>query len=232
VPGTFDAQAPTSRDGAAQPPMIENLLLRGVVTGLFVLCAAVYGFVIVAQRRPWTSVVSDGLHFVMAIAMAVMAWTWGAQSPTTGPAVFFLLAGVWFAAMAVLSDCTVAQRVVGGYHAAMMVATAWMYSFAHQHRLPGQPNPDPEPVMPAPHMPRHLQLHPAHEHPSGQPPEWAGGLNWFWTVAFAVAAVFWVYRLVKARGTARQWQDSLPMLAQAMTAAGMAIMFGIIVFHR
>ncbi|MGB9227456.1 DUF5134 domain-containing protein [Mycobacterium sp.] len=211
--------------------MIENLLLRWVVTGLFVLSTAVYGFLIAAQRRQWTSVVSDGLHFVMAIAMAVMAWTWGAQPPTTGPAVFFLLAGVWFVGMAVLSDCPMAQRAVSGYHAAMMVATAWMYQVAHQHRLPGQSSTGPEPEMPAPHMHRHLQIHPTQVHASGEPPAWVGGLNWFWTAAFAVAAVCWTYRLVAARGTARQWQDSLATLAQAMTAAGMAIMFGVIVFH-
>jgi hypothetical protein len=211
--------------------MIENLLLRWVVTGLFVLSAAMYGFVIVAQRRQWTSVVSDGLHFVMAIAMAVMAWTWGAQPPTTGPAVFFLLAGVWFAGMAVLSDCPPAQRAVFGYHAAMMLATAWMYNVAHQHRLPGQSSTDTEPEMPAPHMQRHLQLHPTHVHASGQLPAWVGGLNWFLTAAFAVAAICWAYRLIKARGTARRWPDSLTSLAQAMMAAGMAIMFGVIVFH-
>jgi Domain of unknown function (DUF5134) len=213
--------------------MIENLLLRWVVTGLFVLAAAVYAFVIAAQRRPWTSVVSDALHFVMAIAMAVMAWTWGAQPPTTGPAVFFLLAGGWFLAMAILSDSTVAQRAACGYHAAMMVATAWMYQVAHQHRLPGQSDPGPEPEMPAPHMPRHLQLHPTHVHASGETPAWVSGFNWFWTVAFVVAAVFWTYRLVRPRldGKSWQWQDSLTLLAQAMMAAGMAIMFGVIVFH-
>jgi hypothetical protein len=211
--------------------MIENLLLRWAVTGLFVLSAAVYGFVIVAQRRQWTSVVSDALHFVMAIAMAVMAWTWGAQPPTTGPAVFFLLAGVWFAGMAVLSDCPVAQRAVFGYHAAMMLATAWMYTVAHRHRLPGQSNTGQEPEMPAPHMPRHLQLPPTHVHASGPPPGWVSALNWFLTAAFAVAAVFWAYRLIKARGAAREWQDSVTSLAQAMMAAGMAIMFGVIVFH-
>jgi hypothetical protein len=209
--------------------MIENLLLRWVVTGLFVLSAAVYGFVIVAQRRQWTSVVSDGLHFVMAIAMAVMAWTWGAQPPTTGPAVFFLLAGVWFAGMAVLSDCPVAQRAVFGYHAAMMLATAWMYTVAHRHRLPGQPSTDTEPLLPGPH--RHMHMHATHVATSAESPGWVSALNWSLTAAFAVAAVCWAYRLAKARGTASQWQDSLPSLAQAMMAAGMAIMFGVIVFH-
>jgi len=208
--------------------MIDNLLLRWVVTGLFVLSAALFGFLIAAQRRQWTSVVSDGLHFVMAIAMAVMAWTWGAQPPTTGPAVFFLLAAVWFAGTAVLSDWTTAQRAVGGYHAAMMLATAWMYTVAHRHRLPGQSSTDTEPLLPAPHT--HMHMHPT-QVATSESPGWISALNWSLTAAFAVAAVCWAYRLVTAKGTARQWQDSLTSLAQAMTATGMAIMFGVIVFH-
>jgi Domain of unknown function (DUF5134) len=207
--------------------MIENLLLRCVVTGLFVLSAGVYAFVIAAQRRTWTSIVSDALHFVMAVAMAVMAWTWGAQPPTTGPAVFFVLAGVWFAGMAVLSDYTMPQRAVCGYHATMMLATAWMYSVAHQHRLPGQPRTDTELVLRSPHP----HTHATHVATGGESPGWISGLDWFLTAAFAVAAVFWVYHLVTARGTDRQWRDSLPSLAQAMMAAGMAIMFGVIAFH-
>ena len=206
--------------------MIENVLLRWVVTGLFVLGAAIYGFVIVAQRRPWTSVVSDGLHFVMAIAMAVMAWTCGAQSPTTGPAVFFLLAGLWFVAVAILSDCSVAQRAVCGYHAAMMLATAWMYTVAHKHLLAGQSSTGTEPQMPMPQM----HMHPTHMHASGESPTWVTALNWFWVVAFAIAAVFWAYRLVTARGTAGRY-GSLTELAQAMMAIGMAIMFGAALFH-
>lgn len=81
--------------------MIHDLMLRWVVTGLFVLTAAECGLAIIAKRRPWTLIVNHGLHFAMAVAMAVMAWPWGARVPTTGPAVFFLLAAVWFGATAV-----------------------------------------------------------------------------------------------------------------------------------
>lgn len=68
--------------------MIHDLMLRWVVTGLFVLTAAECGLAIIAKRRPWTLIVNHGLHFAMAVAMAVMAWPWGARVPTTGPAVF------------------------------------------------------------------------------------------------------------------------------------------------
>lgn len=54
--------------------MIHDLMLRWVVTGLFVLTAAECGLAIIAKRRPWTLIVNHGLHFAMAVAMAVMAW--------------------------------------------------------------------------------------------------------------------------------------------------------------
>lgn len=56
--------------------MIHDLMLRWVVTGLFVLTAAECGLAIIAKRRPWTLIVNHGLHFAMAVAMAVMAWPW------------------------------------------------------------------------------------------------------------------------------------------------------------
>jgi hypothetical protein len=140
--------------------------------------------------------------------------------------VFFLLAGGWFVAMAVLSNCTVAQRAACAYHAAMMLATAWMYTVAHKHLPPGQSGTGAsQPEMPA--MPA------THVHASGASSGWVIALNWFWTATFVVAAVFWTYRLVRARpqGPARDWPGWLTILAQAMMAAGMAIMFAAILFH-
>ncbi|MEQ0607496.1 DUF5134 domain-containing protein, partial [Mycobacterium tuberculosis] len=106
--------------------MIHDLMLRWVVTGLFVLTAAECGLAIIAKRRPWTLIVNHGLHFAMAVAMAVMAWPWGARVPTTGPAVFFLLAAVWFGATAVVAVRGTATRGLYGYHGLMMLATAWI----------------------------------------------------------------------------------------------------------
>lgn len=114
--------------------MIHDLMLRWVVTGLFVLTAAECGLAIIAKRRPWTLIVNHGLHFAMAVAMAVMAWPWGARVPTTGPAVFFLLAAVWFGATAVVA--------VTRYSAAAAVFWACRFVMerrqeATQSRLPG-----------------------------------------------------------------------------------------------
>ena len=116
--------------------MIHDLLLRWVVTGLFALTAAECGLAIVIKRQPWTSVVSHGLHFVMAVAMVVMAWPWNAPLPTTGPAVFFALAAVLFVTIAVVAARTTARRLLFGYHTLMMLATAWMYAIMNGHLLP------------------------------------------------------------------------------------------------
>lgn len=45
--------------------MIHDLMLRWVVTGLFVLTAAECGLAIIAKRRPWTLIVNHGLHSVV-----------------------------------------------------------------------------------------------------------------------------------------------------------------------
>ena len=63
---------------------------------------------------------------------------WGAQLPATGPAVFFSLAAVWFVTLALVPAETVPLRAVYGYHALMMLAMAWMYTFIHGLLLPGR----------------------------------------------------------------------------------------------
>ncbi len=116
--------------------MIQGLLLRWVVTGLFALAAVECGLPIVMRRRPWTSVISHGLHFIMAVAMVVMAWPWSARLPTAGPVVFFVLAATFFVTMAVVAARTATRRALYGYHAVMMLATAWMYAIMNGHLLP------------------------------------------------------------------------------------------------
>ncbi|MGH3634758.1 DUF5134 domain-containing protein [Mycobacterium sp.] len=148
--------------------MIHDLLLRWIVTGLFVLSAAESGLAIITERRPWTLILSRGLHFIMAVAMALMAWPWSMQFPTRGPAVFFLLAALVFVAMAVFAARTTALRGVHGYHGLMMLATAWMYAIMDGHLL-------------------------AVRSSTGSP-IWFSAVNWFGTVGFAVATVCWTYR--------------------------------------
>ena len=60
-------------------------------------------------------------------------------------------------------------------------------------------------------------------------PGWIAAVNWFWTIGFAVAALWWIYHYFarrQARG-AQPADRSLGIACQAMMAAGMAIMFGV-----
>ena len=117
--------------------MIHDLALRWFVTILFVLAAAECLYALaVGNRRPAT-VVSQLLHVVMAVAMAVMAWPWGAALPTVAPMVFFLFATGWFVAVTA-SPLGAGHRIAGGYHALMMLAMAWMYAVMNGRLLPGQ----------------------------------------------------------------------------------------------
>ena len=110
--------------------MIDDLPLRWVVTGLFLLSGV--GFALVTDRRSWTSVVSYGLHLMMAIAMAAMA---GRRARAANDAGRSLLRG----GGPVVRDNSRPRHPhdrdasVRGYHALMMLAMAWMYAVAHQH---------------------------------------------------------------------------------------------------
>ena len=58
---------------------------------------------------------------------------------------------------------------------------------------------------------------------------WVGVLNWVCTIGFAVAAVFWLYRFITARvqPSSDESHSSVGILCQLAMAAGMAIMFGV-----
>ncbi|ORB84918.1 hypothetical protein B1987_15235 [Mycobacterium kansasii] len=204
--------------------MVDELLLRCLATGLFVLSGTAYVVAAVAQRRRWVSVVSNGLHLVMAIAMTVMVWPWGAHAPTTAPAAFFLLAAGWFVALTVVSAKTMAQWAAGTYHASMMLAMAWMYVVMNGHLLPGssvtrQPTEISMPGMDTSAMPMTVD---------GAQPAWVDSVNWLWFLAFTAAATVWAFMSVNGR---RRGGDvsSREVLAQAgriSMALAMAIVFG------
>ena len=218
--------------------MIQDLALRWFVTILFVLGGAECLFTLsVGNRRPAT-VVSQLLHVVMAAAMAVMAWPWGAALPTVAPMVFFLFATGWFVAVTA-SPLGAGHRIAGSYHALMMLAMAWMYAVMNGHLLPGQ-------ASYAAHVAPSQSGHAGHagmnmpgmdmsgtdapmtDGSGGGYPAYIATLNWVCTIGFAIAAVYWLYRYLSLRmnhsGSAEQ---SLSAMCQSMMAAGMAIMFGV-----
>jgi hypothetical protein len=205
--------------------MIHDLVLRWVVTALFSLTAAECVLAIAPKRRPWTWVVSHGLHFVMAVAMVVMAWPWGAQMPSIGPTVFFLLAAMTFVTMAVVVARTTGLRVRYAYHASMMLATGWMYAMMNARLFPVRARTH-DIAQPA------MSSMPGMDMPASHAsPVWFSAVNWVGTVGFAVAAVFWTYWYFVTRRHEPSRFRSLGNLSQAGMATGMTILFSTTLFR-
>jgi hypothetical protein len=221
--------------------VIGDLALRWFVTTLFVLAAAECLYALAAGDRRPATVVSQLLHVVMAVAMAVMAWPWGAALPTVAPMVFFLFATGWFVAVTA-SPLGAGHRIAGGYHALMMLAMAWMYAAMNGRLLPGQAS-DAAGIVPSQAGASGHAGHAGMNMPGmdmsgtdatgadasgGGYPAYIATLNWVCTLLFAVAAVYWLYRYLAIRMDRGPAAGApLGCLCQSMMAAGMAIMFGV-----
>ncbi|WIX79260.1 DUF5134 domain-containing protein [Amycolatopsis carbonis] len=209
--------------------MIQDLVVRWVVTALFALCATERVHGIAVGRLPWRGVVVHSLHALMALAMALMAWPRGADLPTTGPLVLFLLAAVWFTAVAAR---TAEHRRSSSYHALMMLAMAWMYALMTDGLLPAPVSvtgagSDHGSSMPAMHMPgMPMSVVSVVEAPAGTPPL-VTMLNWVLTIGSAVAGAWWLSELLARRRTKppASGRAQLTIATQALMAAGMATMF-------
>lgn len=211
--------------------VIADLTLRWIVTLLFVFSAGVCVSAIATNRHSASNLISHSLHAVMAIAMAVMAWPRGAELPTRAPMIFFLAAAVWFAVVTARAS---AHRVANAYHTLMMLAMAWMYAAMGGLPLPRNGEPAPT-AMPGMDMAGGHSGHAGHAGhagggaSAGEAASWVGVLNWVCAVGFAIAAVFWLYRFITARVQAPsdESHSSVGILCQLAMAAGMAIMFGV-----
>lgn len=208
--------------------MIDDLPLRWIVTGFFALSAAASLVFLYAGRRTWTSGIASGLHLVMAIAMAVMAWPWGAQLPTTGPAVFFLLAGIWFVMLTVGSARTLVQWATYSYHTLMMVAMSCMYLVMEGHchgEWGAHTHASHEMSMPSTDMAAIDML------ARSGPPGWITVLNGCWTFIFGLGTVFWAYRYFTQRHHGASRQCHLHSAGRVTMSAGMALTFGVLLFQ-
>lgn len=218
--------------------MIDDPVLRWVVTLLFGFSAVQCLWSVITGGRSVTATIGNVLHAVMSLAMAVMAWPAGAELPTRAPMVFFLLAAIWFAVAAARTAGPGGDNVfLAAYHALMMLAMSWMYAV-----MGGLPLRRAAPAGTAgrQHGAQHGADHGAHhgQHGGGHAahhggsdgavsamPPWVGLLNWLCAIGFALATVYWLYRLGAGRpGSAAA---GLSALSQAAMAAGMAIMFAV-----
>ena len=220
--------------------MIQDMTLRWVVTLLFVFSAGVCVQTIMANRHSAANVISHSLHAIMAIAMAVMAWPTGAELPSRAPMIFFLAAALWFAVSIARAD---EHRAANTYHALMMLAMSWMYAAMGGLSLPTAGERESAPMATMPVMPSMAGMdastgHGGHAGHSGHsmsgtggagPATWIGVLNWVCTIGFGAATVFWLYRLITARAqrSADASHQTIGILCQLAMAAGMAIMFAV-----
>ena len=208
--------------------MIDDPALRWSVTALFGVSLAAYAYLAVAQRDRWTCTVNHLLHLAMSVAMILMIWRVDLGLPTMGPTLFFLLAGVWFACLAVRNSAQSGQRLKTGYYAVMMAAMAWM-SALMSGGMPGtdthtRSRPDSAVMdMPGMEMPAHPMP------PAAGGFSWVGAANWIGAVGFAAAALYWAWRFAGERRMGRVTAIAplarMEPVYQAFTAAGTALMF-------
>lgn len=209
--------------------MIGDVALRWTVTILFGVSIATYAYLLVAQRVRWASSVDHLLHLAMSGAMILMVWRVGADLPAIGPALFFLLAGVWFVYGAVRASAQAGQRLKTCYYAAMMAAMAWMYVVmsgnipgAHLHHASVSASAAAE--MPDMAMPSHAMSTTARGW------SWITATNWIAALGFIAVAVYWSRRVFGERrmtqGPRAARLARIEPLYQAFTAAGTALMFG------
>ena len=218
--------------------MIQDLALRWAVTLLFVFSAAAYVQAIAVHRHSVSTVISQSLHAVMAIAMTVMAWPRGAEPSAGSSMLFFAAAAVWFAVRTLRATD---HRGGNAYHTLMMAAMVWMYAAMGgiPRQLAGSSRDTAMAGMDMPDMPgMNAGLgHAGHAGPPGhavgqsgtEPAIWIAALNWLCAIGFTVAAVFWLYSFIttRLRRPEERPRYSLGILGQLAMAAGMAIMFGV-----
>lgn len=213
--------------------MIDDHALRWIVTVLFAASAAGYVSVLVAQHGRWRCIVNHLLHLVMSVAMIVMAWPVGIGLPTVGPMIFFVLAAVWFVLVAARASSCIPDRLTNGYNAAMMMTMVWMYAVMNgslpsrtghssDHALSGSPGVE---------MAGMDMSEPRMSWTAAEPSGWISTVNWLTTIGFAVAALYWLYRYFAARRTNPMPHtaplSSMGLLGQGFMAAGVAVMFAV-----
>jgi hypothetical protein len=105
-----------------------------MLTALFA-AAAVHAVrhVVLSHSSGWRDQGDQILHAAMALAMAVMPWSWGAKVPQVPQTAFFTAAALWF--LVTVGGRPAAPRLLASWrrlpYAAGMAAMAWMARTPH-----------------------------------------------------------------------------------------------------
>jgi hypothetical protein len=112
---------------------------RWVLSVAFAVAVGHYLGRMVTHRRygAWRSVLGEGLHALMGVAMIAMLWSWGSGVPIMAYVLVFTAAALWFVAVALFAGHSpatgpiVTGRCAGPagnawYHALMMASMVWM----------------------------------------------------------------------------------------------------------
>ncbi len=216
--------------------MIEDLLLRWVVTLLFGLAIVECLFSFWSHRMPWYGQVGHVLHVIMSAAMLVMAWPFSLSWATVPPMVFFLLSAVWFLVASVAWAHTWTERAADLYHVVMMSAMAWMYAVMNATILPGHTQSgDMEMGHDGAHGSGMAGMDMGHAGTgdamtahAGAEPGYVEPINVALGIGFVLAAVVWLYVYFSRRQAAEHPSSLLTHpgeICQVLMAAGMSIMF-------
>jgi hypothetical protein len=240
--------------------MIEHAMTSGprfawVCTVLFGLPS---GFLLyrLASGRVWTERVGNGFHLLAALTMISMLWPWGAHIPAIIQAFAFCAGAGWFAIAA--SKAIRATEVgipnskdalTAAYHSAMMVSMVWMVLRMTDHSVdvsltPIGPTYAGSPEIPSSKSP--LSIHGSHGSAATSSvsipqahQDWTSTVSVALVLAFAAAALVWLYRTVEVDDMAYMplpldQSDSVvgsrrPRLSptaamECCTAAGMSVM--------
>jgi hypothetical protein len=211
--------------------LIGGLALRWIVTVLFGVSIATHAYISAAQHVRWSNSVTHLLHLAMSAAMILMVWQVGLDLPAMGPTLFFLLAGVWFACLAVRVWPQSRERLKTCYYAAMMAAMAWMYALMGAG-LAGHTTHSHHHASASADIGASSMRMPAHEmSPLAPELSWITAANWIAALGFAAVALYWSCRFFGERRMNRDAARLARMepLHQAFTAAGTALMFGALI---
>ncbi|OQO93936.1 hypothetical protein B1813_05325 [Saccharomonospora piscinae] len=111
--------------------MIESLLLRWVLTGVFAAITVWCARVLLARPTRPAGRIDAACHVLMGLAMVAMTWPWGMTVPATPQVVLFGAACLWFASRVAFGAerggaHAPRPRLAGTHHAVLMAGMAWM----------------------------------------------------------------------------------------------------------